>query len=208
MSTSIVKSLTAIRATDAAFSGGKGANLGELVAAGLPVPEGFVLGVPAYRAAAAANPVAGPCAPSGELREAIIASYQHLGDDVAVAVRSSAVAEDSGTASHAGIYETVLNVTGTTHLLDAIGHCWTSASSSPAQRYSAARGLGADEAGMAVVVQRQIASARAGVAFTVDPLTGCPDRLVLECARGPGQAVVAGLVTPTASSSISTHWTS
>lgn len=109
MNTPIIKALADIRAADAGFSGGKGANLGELLAAGLSVPDGFVIGVAAYQEAVAAGL---PVTPSDEVRDAIVASYRALGPDVAVAVRSSALAEDGATASHAGIYETALNVTG------------------------------------------------------------------------------------------------
>lgn len=189
MSTSFVRPLADLRATDTAFAGGKGANLGELTAAGLPVPDGFVIGAPACPAGPAASP-------SGDLRDAIMASYRAMGEDVVVAVRSSAPAEDGVTASHAGIYETVLNVSGVTDLLDAVGRCWNSATSAVARQYGDARGLQSGESGIAVVVQRQIASARAGVVFTADPVTGRPDRLVLEAARGLGEFVVAGLLTP------------
>jgi pyruvate,water dikinase len=202
MSQSIVKSLNALRATDVAFSGGKGANLAELVAAGLPVPDAFVIGVPAYdnsvRTSLAASPNGGcdQLEPSGSVRDAIVASYEAMGDGVAVAVRSSAVAEDGATASFAGINETILNVTGTTELIAAIQQCWTSASSSRHNRYTEARGFDSGNAEIAVVVQRQIASTRAGVAFTVDPLSGNADRITIESARGLGEAVVSGLVTP------------
>lgn len=193
MSTSFVRPLADIRATDVAFGGGKAANLGELVAAGLAVPDAFVIGVPAYVTAVAGRPVADP---SGNVRDAIVTHYRAMGHDVAVAVRSSAVAEDGATASHAGIFETVLNVRGAADLLDAVRRCWASASSSRARRYTGARGSEADDSGIAVVVQRQIASACSGVVFTADPLTGRSDRLVLECVRGLGESVVAGLVTP------------
>ncbi|MEB3070479.1 PEP/pyruvate-binding domain-containing protein [[Mycobacterium] vasticus] len=193
MSTTFVRPLADIRAADVAFGGGKAANLGELAAAGLAVPDAFVIGVPAYVTAAADGPVA---APSGDLRDAIVAHYRAMGHDVAVAVRSSAVAEDGATASHAGIFETVLNVKGVADLLDAVRRCWASATSPRARRYTGVRGLESDGAGIAVVVQRQIASACSGVVFTADPLTGSSDRLVLECVRGLGEAVVAGQVTP------------
>ncbi|CAJ1502836.1 PEP/pyruvate-binding domain-containing protein [[Mycobacterium] holstebronense] len=183
MSATFVKPLSDIRATDVAFSGGKGANLGELLAVGLPVPDGFVIGVSAHVDL------------SGELRDAIVANYHALGDDTAVAVRSSAVAEDGVDASHAGIYETVLNVRGITQLLAAVDYCWESASSARARRYRDARGL-ESTVGMAVVVQRQIVPTCGGVAFTADPLSGDRDRVVIELARGHGESVVDGSVTP------------
>ncbi|WP_409437352.1 PEP/pyruvate-binding domain-containing protein [Mycobacterium sp. SMC-14] len=179
----VIKRLRDIRATDIAFSGGKGANLGELLAAELPIPDGFVIGVPAH------------VVPAEVVRAAIVANYQAMGDDVAVAVRSSAVSEDGDSASHAGIYETVLNVRGSAQLLAAVDHCWTSTSSPRARRYREARGLDPD-VDMAVVVQRQIDSACGGVAFTADPLNGRTDRVVIEFAHGDGGNVTDGLVTP------------
>lgn len=193
MSMPLVKPLADIRATEVGFGGGKGANLGELLAAGFPVPEGFVIGVPAYRQAVATDPAA---TPAGEVRDAIIASYRTLGTDTTVAVRSSAVVEDSASASHAGIYDTALNISGERQLLEAVARCWDSASSTRARRYRDAQGLEPGDGGIAVVVQRQISSACAGVAFTADPLTGDPDRIVVECTQGLGDAVVSGAVTP------------
>lgn len=192
MSTALVKALADTSASDAGFSGGKGAKLGELIAAGFPVPDGFVIGVPAYRESV----TAGLLAPSDDVRDAIVAAYLTLGQDVTVAVRSSAVAEDGATASYAGIYETVLNATGVTELLAAVARCWASASSSRARRYHEAHGTQPDDSGMAVVVQRQVFPTCAGVAFTVDPVTGGTDHIILEAAPGFGQAVVDGLVNP------------
>ncbi|MFL0277919.1 PEP/pyruvate-binding domain-containing protein [Mycobacterium sp. SMC-19] len=192
MSKTLVKPLCDIRATDAAFSGGKGANLGELLAAGLPVPDAFVIGVPARTGTGAAGSVESLDA---DIRDAVVASYHALGRDIAVAVRSSAVAEDGVDASHAGIYETVLNVRGAAQVLAAVAHCWASASSARARRYRDAREL-ESTGGMAVVVQRQIVPACGGVAFTADPLNGDTDRLVIEFALGSGGDVVDGLVTP------------
>lgn len=192
MSLSIIRPLADLRGADIGFSGGKGAHLGELLAAGFPVPDGFVIGAPAYRqSVGAAHP-----APSREVREGIVAHYRAMGPDVIVAVRSSGVGEDGATASHAGIYETVLNVRGITQLLDAVANCWASASSLRARSYHDAHGWRPEEHGMAVVVQRQIHSSCAGVAFTVDPVTGCADRIILESAVGLGQAVVDGRVIP------------
>ncbi len=192
MSASLVRPLSDLRATDIAFSGGKAANLGELFAAGLPVPDAFVIGVPAYPQSAANAPVT----LSREVRDAIVENYRAMGHDVAVAVRSSAPEEDGVTASHAGIYETILNVRGTADLLDAVRQCWASATAAVARRYADARGVQSPDSGIAVVVQHQIDSASAGVVFTADPVTGCSDRLWFESARGLGESVVAGLVTP------------
>lgn len=213
---------------DVAFAGGKGANLGELTAAGLPVPPGFVVGAPAYaafcddsglrarieerlaavdvedtdeldRAAAEirADVEAEPL--PGWLKEAIREAYLRLaGEDerLAVAVRSSATAEDTESASFAGMNETLLNVRGTSAVLAAVRSCWSSLFGARTVYYRAKRGF--DQAGMdiAVVVQRQIESTRAGVMFTIDPASGARDRLVIEGAFGLGESVVSGSVSP------------
>lgn len=105
--------------------------------------------------------------------------------DEPLAVRSSAVGEDAADKSAAGQYETVLGVTRET-LRAAISH--VRSSTDRARAY----GAGAD---IAVVVQRQVPATRAGVAFSRDPITGA-DEVLLECALGGGEAVVAGTVTP------------
>ncbi|MBV6509696.1 MAG: hypothetical protein JJLCMIEE_02792 [Acidimicrobiales bacterium] len=197
----VVRRLVEVRATDTAFSGGKGSNLGELTFAGLPVPEGFVIGVPAYEAVQLADVGSSSSAARGwgsvgSIRDAILQSYDALGNDVGVAVRSSAVAEDGAATSYAGINETILNVKGSAELLAAVRRCWASASSSCAARYDDARGLAPRDHRIAVVVQRQIASASAGVTFTADPLTGRTDSVLIESVLGLGESVVSGRVTP------------
>src|SRR5712691_2752255 len=150
--------------------GSKAANLGDLVRAGFPVPEGVVvLGD-------------GDPDPSEIL--------QVLGDGP-FAVRSSAVAEDLPDASFAGQYETVLNVRGPDALREAIRHVRASAVSARAQHYAAARGL-SGSGGIAVLVQRMLAPEAAGVAFTADPVTGRRDEVVITTARGLGERVVSG----------------
>jgi pyruvate,water dikinase len=211
---------------DADFAGGKGANLGELTAAGLPVPSGFVIGAPAYaafceegglrdrmaqrlsavdvedtaeldrasrevRALIEAEPL-----PAG-LAEAITAAYLGLGGpDLPVAVRSSATAEDTESASFAGMNETLLNVRGASSVLDAVRRCWSSLFGARTIYYRAKRGFGQAEMDIAVVVQRQIDATRAGVMFTIDPASGAEDRLVIEGSFGLGEAVVSGSVSP------------
>ena len=213
---------------DVDFAGGKGANLGELTAAGLPVPPGFVVGAPAYAAfcdetglrewiaarlrgldvddTAALERVAVevrakveresmPPWLEGWIREA----YMELVDDdpdAPVAVRSSATAEDSESASFAGMNETLLNVHGGDSLIAAVRRCWSSLFGARTIYYRAQRGFGQAEMDIAVVVQRQVQSTRAGVMFTIDPASGARDRLVIEGAFGLGEAVVSGSVSP------------
>jgi pyruvate, water dikinase len=213
---------------DISFAGGKGANLGELARAGLPVPPAFVVGAPAYAAfvehtglrariearldgldiddpavlETAAREVrlmieAEPI-PS-EIAEEIRRAYEELvGAETngPVAVRSSATAEDTEAASFAGMNETFLNTRGPDAVLEAVRRCWSSLFGGRTIFYRAKRGFGQADTDIAVIVQRQIVAARAGVMFTVDPATGAADRLVIEGSFGLGEAVVSGRVSP------------
>ena len=134
-----------------------------------------------------------------EIHAAVEKAYTELGDDDGlppVAVRSSATAEDTASASFAGMNETFLNVHSPSGVVDAVRRCWASLFGARTIFYRAKRGL--DQAGMdiAVVVQRQIPSTRAGVMFTADPATGELDHLVIEGAFGLGESVVSGSVSP------------
>jgi pyruvate, water dikinase len=212
--------------TDVATAGGKGANLGELARAGLPVPPGFVVTAEGYLSAmdeggvredlraafddarvCADDPVALADAsdrlrslvrkagvPSA-LRDELIAAYHRLGDDTAVAVRSSATAEDTAGTSFAGMHETFANVVGDTAVLDRLVDCWASLFGERVIAYRASQGL-TEEPAIAVVVQRLVPSERAGVLFTADPSSGDRDRIVVEGALGLGEVVVSGQVEP------------
>ncbi len=135
----------------------------------------------------------------GPLREAIVKAYRDLcgGDErMAVAVRSSATAEDTASASFAGMNETFLNVRGEDAVLDAVKRCWISLFGARTIYYRGHRGFSQADMDIAVVVQQQIPSTRAGVMFTVDPASGERDRLVIEGSFGLGEAVVSGSVSP------------
>jgi pyruvate, water dikinase len=202
--------------------GGKGGNLGELTRAGLPVPSGFVITSHAFISALAANglrdelrkqfdatqrdePVAlqeraahmreltRTLAFPTELREAITNAYGKLGADVRVAVRSSATSEDSATTSFAGMHESFTNVSGVESLLECVRDCWESLYGLRALTYRQAQHM-AEEPQLAVVVQRMVDSTRSGVMFTVDPVTGDQNSLVIEAAFGLGEVVVGGQV--------------
>jgi len=214
-----------VRLGDAGSVGGKGANLGELTSAGLPVPPGFVVTAEAYleaiehagirsrllegfRAAAAAadDPAALPRA-AAELRDAVrrVTFPERVRDALlgeyrrlgsgAVAVRSSATSEDAAGTSFAGMHETYNNVLGEDALLDRIRDCWASLYGDRVIAYRAGQGMD-EEPVLAVVVQTQVVSDRSGVMFTVDPSTGARDRMVIEAALGLGEVVVSGLVEP------------
>ena len=191
---------------DIAYAGGKGASLAAMTAAGLPVPPGYL--VPAWvlersldaarvRALAeagdheAVQALVLECEPP---RLAVSEAYDRLGGGL-VAVRSSACAEDSDTASYAGLQETYLNVLGAAEVCRRIVDCWASFFSERAPFYRARKGSLADLR-MAVVVQRMIEPSKSGVLFTVDPVQRRHDRMVVEAVFGLGEQVVSGHATP------------
>ena len=193
-------------------AGGKGAGLGRLAGAGLPVPGGFILTTGAYLRFVEANPLAGAlqtaepeseaiagCFTAGEMpadvADAVAQAYAALGG-VPVAVRSSATVEDLPGQSFAGQQETFLNVQGEAVVLDAVRSCWASLWSRQAVSYRRQMGVGDEEVVMAVVIQRMVAAEAAGVAFTANPTSGRRDEIVIAAAYGLGEAVVGGLVTP------------
>jgi pyruvate,water dikinase len=192
-------------------AGGKGASLARMASLGLPVPPGFVVTADALAAALGerarelaslsaddaerAQRIVQDAEMSKELREEVVAAYRELGDDVPVAVRSSACAEDSQEASFAGQQETYLDVRGADEVIERIRHCWGSFFSERALFYRAEKGS-LDDLGMAVVVQRMVSADVAGVLFTVDPVRRRKDRMVVEAVFGLGEACVSGQVTP------------
>ena len=206
----LVSALGAFGRTDLATAGGKGANLGELIRAGFPVPDGFVVTTDAYQAVVTTadlrvdEPVDGGAALRAafeavvvpdDVRAAIGEAYTALGGGP-VAVRSSATAEDLPGAAFAGQQDTYLNVVGEAGLLDAVRRCWGSLWTERAIAYRRARGVDSSGVRIAVVVQAMVDAEAAGVVFTAHPVTGDRGQLVLEAGRGLGEAVVSGLVTP------------
>src|SRR3990170_4743674 len=134
-----------------------------------------------------------------ELRSAVEAAYAALSErsgGAPVAVRSSATAEDSAGASFAGQHLTLLNIDGADAVLDGVLACWASLYGPTAVHYR--RALGVDDEGpaMAVVVQALVPAEASGVAFTLDPVSGDRDVVLIEGAWGLGEGVVSGLVTP------------
>ena len=223
-----VRPFSDLSTADVPYAGGKGANLGQLTQAGLPVPPGFVVGATAYAAfrvqsglserledvlgkldvedtaalqaaAEAARRAVRDSEMPGWLADAIGAAYEdlcHGEPDVAVAVRSSATAEDTASASFAGMNETFLNVRGRGAVIDAVKRCWESLFGARTIYYRGQRGFSQSDMDIAVVIQRQIPSTRAGVMFTIDPATGDRNHLVIEGSFGLGEAVVSGQVSP------------
>ncbi len=167
-------------------AGGKGAGLGVLAELGLPVPPGFVID-----AAASAGHRRGDAVPQA-LIAALSDELERRGwRDQPLAVRSSAVAEDSARASFAGIYLSCLNVRGLEAALTAVQRIWDSLSAPPALAYRQRLHL-ADHAGMAVVVMPLLPAVAAGVAFTCDPICGRADQCVIHATWGLGEALVGG----------------
>ena len=182
---------------DAAL-GGKGASLDRLIRLGYRVPPGFCMTTDAFRAGAdAAEPfdgeLAGALVTALERLEAVIAGT--TGGPMRLAVRSSAIGEDGAAASFAGLHETELDV-APADVPSAVQRCWASLGSAPAVAYRAGRGLFSEDAAMAVVVQALVPADAAAVVFTRHPVTGREDQLVVTAARGLGDAMVAGTVTP------------
>ncbi len=215
--------LDEIGADDLESVGGKAASLGELTAAGLPVPPGFVVTAGTYRrfieetgideelfeavdvdaedskalakAEARAKELILETEMPEDLREEVLASYEDIGDDEAfVAVRSSATAEDLPDASFAGQQETFLNVTGE-DLLDRVKRCWASLFTQRATYYRQEQGFAHDTVDIAVVIQQMVAAEKSGVMFTSHPSTG-ERKVIIEAAWGLGEGVVSGSVTP------------
>jgi pyruvate, water dikinase len=178
--------MTAVPLADAreerAF-GGKAVQLGAGTRAGLPVPAGYALAAELVEAVAAGEETA-----LGQLAAVCARLTGPL------AVRSSAVGEDSVAASFAGQHATCLNVRGVPAVADAVRLVWRSASSQSAIAYR--RRVGAEgPVRVGVVVQRLVAADVAGVLFTRNPMTGA-DELVVEASWGLGEAIVQGLVVP------------
>jgi pyruvate,water dikinase len=209
------------RCTDVGLAGGKGASLAKMTALGMPVPPGFVVPADALEAALAdtvaairevlargesgedlavvaeeAQALVRAADSGGAFPSEIAAAYARLGEgEVPVAVRSSATAEDSETASFAGQQETFLHVRGVDEIVERVRECWCSFFTERALFYRNQKGSLTD-LGMAVVVQRMVQPDVSGVMFTIDPTKGRRDRMIVEAVFGLGEGVVSGQLTP------------
>jgi len=205
--------------------GGKGANLGEMAKAGLPVPPGYVVTAQSFRtffdesglgaeidALLAKTDINNPAElakvsktiqrrirdteVSPRLREEIVHSYEKLGPNARVAVRSSGTVEDGADASFAGMFRSHLNVKGPDDLIHKVKDAWASAFGERTLAYAKKQGTHAAEHPVAVVVIKMVQSEKSGVMFTTDPTSGKSDRIVIESTDGLGEAVVSGEVVP------------
>ena len=199
-------------------AGGKGASLARMTTEGLPVPPGFV--IPSYvlqnsidaermlelAASHSTRELQELVAATEPPKEKITAAYENLVGgrltatykrvgNKKVAVRSSAVAEDSEAASYAGQQESYLFVEGAEEVCRRVVDCWASFFSERALFYRSQKGS-LEDLRMAVVVQKMVDPEKSGVIFTVDPVRRRRDRMVVEAVRGIGEQVVSGEVTP------------
>ena len=209
---------------DVGLVGGKGANLGEITQAGIPVPPGFIVTAAAYfdfqEKSTVKDKIASclkPLDPSNskqllqvaneikklirnaampaELAEKIKQAYAEMGEGL-VAVRSSATAEDLPEASFAGQQSTFLNIEGGDEVVNAVQECWASLFEPRAIFYRQNQGFDHFQVGIAVPVQKMVQSHTSGVMFTLEPVTSASDHIVIEAVFGLGEAIVSGEVTP------------
>ncbi len=209
---------------DIPLVGGKGANLGEMFHAGIPVPGGFIVTADAYFkflevaklvdkipqylenldvndseelqevSKLIKSKICNSSVPADMIDE-IKKAYRKLGGGL-VAVRSSATAEDLPEASFAGQQSTFLNVQGEDEVTAAIQACWASLFEPRAIFYRHEHGFDHLKVGIAVPVQTMVQSEVSGVLFTVEPLTSDRTKILVEAIYGLGEAIVSGEVTP------------
>ena len=210
---------------DIALVGGKGANLGEMTRAKIPVPPGFIVTSDAYSSfiknagieheiyqllqgldvdndenlqnvAKQAKKIINSARIPEHIKKDILEAYHKLGKDIIVAARSSATAEDLPEASFAGQQRTYLNVSGEDKLLQAVQGCWASLFESRAIFYRTKQNFDHSKVKLAVPVQKMVQSEVAGVMFTVEPISSDTTKIEIEAAYGLGESVVSGDVTP------------
>jgi len=204
--------------------GGKGANLGEMTNANIPVPPGFIVTADAYfdflekskltdkihhrlqpldpgdskqlqQVAAQIKQLILDTAMPLKLDKEIEQAYIKMGRGL-VAVRSSATAEDLPEASFAGQQRTFLNVQGEKEVVAAVQGCWASLFEPRAIFYRHQQGFDHFKVGIAVPVQKMVQSQASGVMFTIEPVTSDNSKIVIEAVYGLGEAIVSGEVTP------------
>jgi phosphohistidine swiveling domain-containing protein len=212
-------------ATDLEIVGGKGASLARLAQADFPVPQGFSITTEAYRTFMRENDLTEKIRSivsglsyddlddleqrtrqirtliessvfQAELHSGVERAYRGLGDDLRVAVRSSATAEDLPEASFAGQHDTYLDVKTIDGIAAATKQCWASLWTARATSYRQTQGIDHFDVDMAIVIQQMVDSDVSGVVFTANPLTTATDEVVIDASWGLGEAIVAALVTP------------
>ena len=219
----LVRDFKKIGKRDAAIAGGKGASLGEMTNAGIPVPPGFVVLASAFEQFLEETDldveidsilhkvnhkeihtvekaseeiqalILGEKMPE-DIAAAVLADFKKLGAPF-VAVRSSATAEDSSAAAWAGQLDSYLNTTEA-DLLQKVQKCWASLFTPRAIFYRFEKELHKQEISVAVVVQKMVESEVSGIAFSVHPVTEDRNQLIIEAGLGLGEAIVSGQITP------------
>lgn len=219
----MILQLRDISKKDVQTCGGKGANLGELVKIGMPVPEGFVVSASAFERfleetdinveieamwrrintediesveenSEIVRALILKAKMPKELEKEVLSAFKKLKPKYA-AVRSSATAEDSKIDAWAGQLETYLNTTKE-NLGENIKKCWASLYGPRALFYRVKRGLRCEKVSVAVVVQGMVQSEVSGVCFTTHPVTKDKNQMVIEACWGLGEALVLGMITP------------
>ena len=207
---------------DIALVGGKGANLGEMANAHIPVPPGFIITANAYynfiKKSGITDKILSLLKPLDynntkqlqqiadqikqvilnatmppELASEIQQAYRKMGEGL-VAVRSSATAEDLPEASFAGQQSTFLNVNGEKEVVAAVQECWASLFEPRAIFYRHQQGFDPFNVGIAVPIQRMVQSQASGVMFTIEPMTSDQSKITIEAVYGLGEAIVSGEV--------------
>lgn len=208
---------------DTNIAGGKGASLGELTRAGIPVPPGFVVRTSAFerfldetdlrqeveaelgkvdpevvhtaeRASEQLQSLVISAEMPSDIKNEIEDAFKVLGAEY-VAVRSSATAEDGAENAWAGQLDSYLNTTQSTLLVN-VQKCWASLFTPRAIVYRIEKGLHESHVSVAVVVQKMVESESSGIAFSVHPVTEAPNQLIIEAGWGLGEAIVSGSITP------------
>ncbi|MEO8611031.1 MAG: PEP/pyruvate-binding domain-containing protein [Chloroflexota bacterium] len=209
-----------------ARAGGKGVNLVELVRAGFAVPTGFIISTEAYRAFVEVNQLQSRILTLASYLSADdLSALEHTSNEIsalfeqgvmpadiaieinsaynaldkpqaAVAVRSSATAEDLPGLAFAGQQDTYLNIMGEEAVLKAVKQCWGSLWTARAIAYRTRNHILPKDVALAVVIQTMVASESSGVVFTANPLTGRRDEMVIDASFGLGEAIVSGQVEP------------
>jgi len=208
---------------DVSIAGGKGASLGEMTQAGIPVPSGFIIAASAFdqfllatdinveidaalvevnigamHTIEDASEVIRSLIVNATMPESIVSEIEQAFSELEfdlVAVRSSATAEDGVSEAWAGQLDTFLN---TTHqdLIENVQKCWASLFTPRAIFYRFEQGLDTTDISVAVVIQKMVQSEVSGVAFSVHPVTQDRNQLIIEAGWGLGEAIVSGSITP------------
>lgn len=223
MAKNLIKNFAQISKADTEIAGGKGASLGEMTQAGIPVPEGFVIlsnafdrfleetdlnveidavldtvNIKEVHTVENASEKIQAMIISKEMPEdiktEILKFYKNLNSKY-VAVRSSATSEDSASAAWAGQLDSFLNTTKET-LLENVKKCWASLFTPRAIFYRFEKKLSKDNISVAVVVQKMVDSEESGIAFSVHPVTQDENHIIIEAGFGLGEAIVSGSITP------------